>query len=119
LLIIAASLFAFRYLEFNLKSPNYLMSIESNVWVLTILAFGYHYLQKPGKTLSYLSEAAYPIYIWHMVFLYLSAFLILPLTMNPWLKFAAINLMTFAGCFGVYEIIRRVKVLRLAFGLKV
>ncbi len=119
LLVVGLGLFLWRYLEFNLKSLNYLMSIESNVWVLTVLAFGYQYLQKPGKALSYLSEAAYPVYIWHMVFLYLSAYLILPLSIDSWVKFVAINLLTFAGCFAIYEIIKRVKVLRLAFGLKV
>jgi len=115
---LAVTLFAVRYYQFNLKSPNYLMSVESNLWIFTVFAFGYKYLQLPGKALKYLSEAAYPVYIWHMAFLYLATSWFLPMEMPVLIKFLMVNVVTFAGCFGVYEVIRRVRVLRLAFGLK-
>lgn len=119
LLIMAVVLYAIRYFYFNQKSPNYLLSLESNLWIFTILGFGYKYLRRPGSVLAYLSEAAYPIYIWHIVFLYLGASWVLPMDLPVVVKFLLVNVVTYAGCFGMYEVIRRVKILRLCFGLKV
>jgi membrane-bound acyltransferase YfiQ involved in biofilm formation len=79
---------------------------------------GYRYLNRPSKILSYLSTAAYPIYIVHMIFLYLGAYLIFPMNLNPWVSLLLITVFTFVGCFLSYEILRRIVFLRLLFGLK-
>lgn len=119
LFVLSLALFVFRLLVYELKAPNYLMSIESATWIFAILGFTSRYLNKPSKKLKYLSEAAYPIYIWHMAFLYLGAYLILPFEMNVWLKLLLVNAITFLGSFAIYElIIRRVKFIRPLFGLK-
>ena len=77
----AVALYLVRLLVFNLIkiSPNSLIAIESNCWIFGVFGFGYKYLNKPGRTLSYLSKAAYPIYIIHMFVLYGGAYFILPL----------------------------------------
>ncbi|MEQ8471308.1 MAG: acyltransferase family protein [Marinoscillum sp.] len=116
--VLALGLYVLRIAEFNLKSPIYLMSLESNLWVFTMLGIGYKYLNKSNRALTYLSPAAYPIYIVHMIFLYLGSVLIFPLGINPWLKLFALVLFTFAGCFASYEGIRRIQIIRPLFGLK-
>jgi len=113
----ACGLFAVRLVLFQPLTPNYLLSIESNCWVLSIFAFGYRYLNYPSKTLGYLSKAAYPIYILHMVFLYLGSLLIFPLRMAAPVQFTGVLLLTVAGCLLSYELIRRVGFLRPLFGL--
>jgi len=60
LLLLAAALFSFRYIEYELLAPNYLKAIESNLWIFTVFGFGYKYLNYPSKALQYLSQAAYP-----------------------------------------------------------
>ena len=55
LLLLAAALFSFRYIEFELMAPNYLKAIESMLWIFTIFGFGYKYLNHTGKALRYLS----------------------------------------------------------------
>lgn len=102
----------------GIKVPFYLLVAESHAWIFTCFAFGFKYLNRPGKTLSYLSEAAYPVYILHMIFLYTGSILIFPLDLPVQLKFVLVLTFTGAACFGTYEIIKRVKVLRPFFGLK-
>jgi len=116
--VLAAGLFAVRLLVLGLKTPGYLLVIESDCWIFSVLAFGHKYLNRPGKALSYLSQAAYPVYILHMTSLFLGSSLIFPLTLAVPLKFVMVMIFTFAGCFGAFEIIRRVSILRPLFGLK-
>ncbi|NER13490.1 acyltransferase family protein [Leptobacterium flavescens] len=118
-LALAVVLYTIRLTVFEMQSPGYLMVIESNSWILGVFGFGYKYLNRPSATLSYLSQAAYPVYIIHMFVLYAGAMIILPLEMPPVLKFIAIIAFTGAGCYLIYEfIIRRMGVLRPLFGLK-
>jgi len=118
-LIIAFVLYLIRLFYFELSAPNFLTSIESMNWIFAVLGFGYKYLNKPGKILTYLSQAAYPVYIIHMIFLYLASFIILPLHLPLGLNLILIILFTFTGCFVTYDlIIKRIGLLRPLFGLK-
>ena len=76
-LTIAIPLYLVRLLVFQLEGPFILTVIESWSWLFAIFGFGATYLNKPSSTLSYLSKAVYPVYILHMIFLNLSASLIL------------------------------------------
>lgn len=119
LLTLAASLFIYRFIQLQMRVPIYLVAVESNLWVFTIFAFAHRYLNRPNRTLNYLSEAAYPIYIIHMVFLYFVSLLIFPLDISAPSKFALSLALTSAGCFAFYEsIIRRINPIRILFGLK-
>ncbi len=118
-LSLAIVLYIIRLIVFGMKSTDYLMAIESNLWILGVFGFGYKYLNKPSSTLSYLSQAAYPVYIIHMFVLYAGAAIILPLKMPILLKFIAIVVFTGIGCYLIYDfIIRRISFLRPLFGLK-
>lgn len=117
-LLIAISAFIIRLLIFNLKAPNFIVAFESIMWILTILGFAYKYLNYPSKTLQYLKQSAYPIYILHIVFIYLSSLFILPLDLKSEFKFLLIILFTFLGSFFVYDLlIKRIKLLRPLFGI--
>jgi len=119
LLLLAAALFSFRYIEYDLLAPNYLKAIESNLWIFTVFGFGYKYLNYPGKALQYLSQAAYPVYILHMLVLYVGSYLLVPLEIPALLKLFLVMAFTFIGAFAIYElVIRRVRFLRPLFGLK-
>ena len=119
LLLLAIALYVVRLIVFDLLAPNYLKAIESNMWIFSVFGFGYTYLNKQSRTLSYLSQAAYPVYILHMIFLYLGSWLLVPLEMPIYLKLVLVVVLTFTGCFVFYELlIRRVRFLRPLFGLK-
>jgi len=115
----AVALYVIRLMVFELKSPGYLMAVESNCWIFSVFGFGYKYLNKPSNTLSYLSQAAYPVYIIHMFVLYAGAMIILPLDIPVMLKFISIIVFTGTVSYLIYEfIIRRIGFLRPLFGLK-
>ncbi|MGC4022338.1 MAG: hypothetical protein QM734_10500 [Cyclobacteriaceae bacterium] len=116
-LTVGVSLFALRINQ--ILTYDFLLPIESNCWVLSVLAFGNLYLNRPSKVLTYLSEAAYPIYILHMIFLYLGSSFIFKMNIAVELQYAFTVIFTLAGCFVTYEVIRRVKFLRPLFGLKI
>jgi len=119
MLFLAVALFVIRYRVFDLQAPNYLKAMESNLWIFSMFGFGYSYLNHPGKSLSYLSQAAYPVYILHMIFLYLVSYLLVPLGIPIHLKLILVVIFTFTGCFVLYEfIVRRIRLLRPLFGLK-
>lgn len=117
-LLLAISLFVIRIMYFGMNTPIYLLVTESQCWIISVFAFGYKYLNRPGKVLTYLSQAAYPVYILHMVFLYLGSMWVFKLKLDVHFQFVLVLLITIGGCFGAYEIIRRFKWLRPLFGLK-
>ena len=103
----------------TLKSGQILTSIESMSWIFAALGFGYKYLNRPSNILSYLSQAVYPVYIIHMIFLYWASYIILPLNLTLELSLTLIILLTFIGCYVTYElIIKRIGFIRPLFGLK-
>lgn len=99
--------------------PVYLLSVESNVWVFTVFAYGYKYLTKPGRAWGYLSQAAYPVYMIHIIVLYGVAYFIFPIDLDVRLKFVLVTVLTLVVSMALYElIIRRIHMLRPLFGLK-
>lgn len=115
---VAVTLFVVRLNFFQLNTPVYLLVTESQCWIFSVFAFGYKYLNRGGAVLAYLSQAAYPVYILHMIFLYLGSYFIFKTGIDVRLKFVLVLLFTGAGCFATYEVIRRIKWLRPLFGLK-
>jgi len=118
-LILAFIIFLIRIFIYKGRIAHPITAVESIMWIYASLGLGYRFLNRPGKALSYLSKAAYPIYIVHMIFLNLGGFIILPFNLNPWLSFILIILFTFVGSFVSYEIIRRIILLRPLFGMKI
>lgn len=118
-IVLAMSLFLLSMLHFEYKPPHALSSIESMAWIFAIFGFGFKHLNKPSRTLSYLSQAAYPVYIIHMVAQYAASYFVLPLGLSPWRSFVLITVGTFGACLAAYElVIRRVDLVRPLFGLK-
>lgn len=116
---IAVALATLRLSGGPMRSHSYLIPPESVCWILFVLTLGYKYLNKPSNTLSYLSEAAYPVYIVHMIFQNLVSSLIFPLDLPAPVKFILLVSLTLAGCLITYEfLVRRTQVTRFLFGLK-
>ena len=89
------------------------------MWIFAAFGYSYCYLNRASSLLSYLTKAVYPVYILHMIFIYLASFFLMPAELNPSYKFILVILITFAGSFGTYEfIIKRFKPLSVLFGLK-
>lgn len=118
-LALASLLFFIRIFIYKMDSPLYLMVLESISWIFGIFGIFYQYCQKPSKTLAYLSKAAYPIYIIHMLFLYLTSYLIFPFAMPAIIKYILVIVFTYGGSFALYEfILRRVNIIKPFFGIR-
>lgn len=118
-LVIAMSLFLIRYLVFQFNVIHYFKVFEMLSWIFTLFGFANKYLNKPSHLLSKLSNAAYPIYIIHMIFLYLSSSIVFEMSINPFVKFFIVITSTTLGSYISYEfIIKKLKAIGFLFGTK-
>lgn len=119
-LVAAVSLFLVRLLVIGLENElNWLTGLESMSWMLAILGFGSLYLNKPSRSLGYLSRAVYPVYIVHLPLQFLIAYFLLPLTLAAYMKLGVMLVGTFGLSLLLYEYaLKRLKWVRPLFGMK-
>ncbi|MCO7222794.1 acyltransferase family protein [Pleionea sp. CnH1-48] len=87
-------------------------------WVLAVLGYGATYLNHPGRWRDYFNDAVYPYFILHQSIMIIAAYPLIQLKLGGLTEFAAVLFITIAGCAILFEVIRRVNLLRLLFGLK-
>jgi len=90
------------------------------LWIVTVLAWGHFYLNRPMKWLPYATEAVYPWYILHQTIIVVVGFNLSKLQLGPFVEPVLVLLATIGGCLFLHEfVIRRTTILRPFFGLKV
>ena len=88
------------------------------MWLLTILGFGHRYINKNNNTLKYLSTASYSFYIFHLLLNTVVGFYIIKLPFGAGIKYSVIVVLTILSTFLVYEIVKRIPIIRFLFGIK-
>lgn len=109
----------------SLADPSVMLTLANTVtltavWLIItgLLGFGQLHLDQPSKPLSYLAEASYPLYILHQTVIVVAAFYLVRLP-GPWIvQWVALLVVAVAVTFGLYEVVRRVGVLRFLFGMR-
>nr|WP_232207629.1 acyltransferase family protein [Pseudoxanthomonas sp. J35] len=86
--------------------------------IVAVLGFARHWAPGDSRALRYLVPAVFPVYILHQTVIVVAAHNLQPLGLAPAVEGPLLVLLTFAACFGAYEVIRRVPPLRPLFGLK-
>jgi peptidoglycan/LPS O-acetylase OafA/YrhL len=86
--------------------------------VLALLGWGHRWLQRGGKVLRYLSEAAFPFYILHLPITTLVGYFVIRLEAPIAFNYLLIVTLSILLTFGVYELAKRVAVLRFLLGMK-
>lgn len=87
--------------------------------VITIVAYGQHYLNKPHPWLAKISEGLYPFYILHQSVIIAIGYYVCQLDWSIGAKYWSISLLTLASCVGFYLLlIRPFNVMRFLFGMK-
>ena len=123
-LILAVCLYGLRIYNYDSElissriAINLLTGFESANWMLAALGLGAAFLNKPSKLLSYMSSAVYPVYIVHLPIQFFFCSLVFPLSITASFKLLIVLACTYAGSFLVYEIVKRIKWVRLLFGMK-
>jgi surface polysaccharide O-acyltransferase-like enzyme len=87
--------------------------------MLAVLGFGSLYLNRPSRSLAYLSQAVYPVYIVHLPVQFTIAYFLLPLPLPASSKL----ILLLAGTFGISLVLydyalRRLKWVRPLLGMK-
>lgn len=90
------------------------------LWIIALLGWGCHFLNRPFKWLPYATDAVYPWYILHQTIIIVVGFELAQLELGPVLEPVLVLTATILGCLILHEfVIRRVAFLRPLFGLKV
>ncbi len=108
----------------TLPDPSLPLAVHNTLGMLAawltlvgLLGVGKRVLDRPSRTLTYLAEASYPLYIIHQTAIVVAAYYVV-IFPGPWApQWLALLLAAVALTFGLYEIVRRVGVLRFCFGL--
>lgn len=89
-------------------------------WLVIVGALGYgrRYLDRTSPALSYLGEASYPVYLLHQTVIVIAAFYVVDLAAAEPLQWLTLMAVSVAGTFALYEVVRRTRVTRWAFGMK-
>jgi surface polysaccharide O-acyltransferase-like enzyme len=85
--------------------------------ILTVCGFGHRHLGIDGAKRRYLTEAVFPVYILHQTLIVSLAHWFKPLRLAPGTEGAILIVLTVCISFGVFEVVRRIAVLRPLFGL--
>jgi surface polysaccharide O-acyltransferase-like enzyme len=85
--------------------------------MLAICGFGHRHLAFDSAKRRYLTEAVFPVYILHQTLIVTMAHWLKPVKLAPVTEGVFLIVLTFAISFGVFEVVRRVAVLRPLFGL--
>ncbi|RPG85124.1 MAG: acyltransferase [Coraliomargarita sp. TMED73] len=118
-LITAVTLYAVRLLVFRLENTNNLLNgAECILWILACIGYSSTYLNANSRTLQILSPAVYPIYILHLPVQFALASIIFHWQLPALQKLGLLLVGTFISCWGLYEVVRRVPLLRPIFGMK-
>lgn len=90
------------------------------IWTMLIgmLGAGKHYLDRTSPRLAYLAEASYPVYILHQTVIVLAAFWLVRLPVGLPAQWAAVFVSAIVVTFAIYELVRRIGVLRFLFGMR-
>jgi glucan biosynthesis protein C len=93
--------------------------IGSWFWVITVIAFGQHYLTKSHPLLKHFNEGLYPFYILHQTVIIVIGYYVCQLPWSIGVKFWMVSLLTLGSCVGLYLlVIRPINVIRFLFGMK-
>ena len=88
------------------------------VWIVAVLGWGHHLLNRPMNWLPYATEAVYPWYILHQTITVVAGVYLSRLALGPVVEPLLVLTATLGGCFVLHEyLIRRTAVLRPLFGL--
>jgi glucans biosynthesis protein C len=102
----------------SLVAVNYLGMV--GVWTMLIgmLGAGRRYLNRPSRSLSYLAEASYPVYILHQTAIVVLAWFVVQVPIGGVVQWVAILVGSVVASFALYEVVRRVGRLRYLFGMR-
>lgn len=117
--ILSGSLYTYLYCFENLRNiwATGLYIFFGWMGIITLLGIGKSKLDFHNRLSDYLTRASFPVYILHMPILVVTGFFVLKLSVGVAGQFSLIVVISFFATFLIYEIIKRVPVLRFFLGI--
>ncbi len=97
----------------------FIVKLTKIIPAFAMIGLFHEYINKNSKALNYFSGACFTVYIVHMIIVTAVGFWIIQYGINPVLKFFIITIISYILSFGVYEIVRKNRILGLLFGVNV
>ncbi len=90
------------------------------LWLMIIgaVGMGKRYMNRTSATEKYLAEASYPVYIIHQTMIVILAFYVVDFASPEPAQWIVLLILAVAATFALYEIVRRVNVLRFLLGMR-
>lgn len=85
--------------------------------IVAVCGFAHRHLNRDHASRRYLTEAVFPVYIAHQTLIVTMAHWMKPANLHPAVEGLILIVLTLCLSFGLYEAVRRVRVLRPLFGL--
>ena len=119
--ILSGSLYTYLYCFENLRTiwMTGLYIFFGWMGIITLLGIGQTTLNFHNRLSVYFTRASFPVYILHMPVLVVAGFFVLQLPVGVTGQFLLIVLVSFIATFFIYEMVKRVPVLRFFLGIKV
>jgi peptidoglycan/LPS O-acetylase OafA/YrhL len=86
--------------------------------IVGLLGYGRRYLNRESAALAYLAEASYPVYLLHQTVIVIAAFYVVSLQATEPLQWLTLLVVSVAGTFALYELVRRFQTTRFLFGMR-
>lgn len=86
--------------------------------VVALIGAASERLRAPSRALAWLAPSAFPVYLLHQTAIVGVAFVVVPLDLGIPAKFALIFTASIFATVATYEVVRRIPLLRPAFGMK-
>lgn len=117
--ILSGSLYTYLYCIENFRNPwmTGLYIFFGWMGILALLGVGQSWFNFHNGLSGYLTRASFPVYILHMPILVITGFYVLKLPLGVGGQFLMIVLISLIATFLMYEIIKRIPVLRFLFGI--
>jgi len=106
--------------DYSTRTPlfSFLRGFNSWFWLLSILGFGAQSLNFNNRALEYANEAVLPFYILHQTVIVTVGFFIASWAWGVSAKYLLLTTTSFAIIMALYELIKRINLLRFLFGMK-
>jgi len=98
---------------------NLVVAIDQWAVITAILGFASRHLRSAsGPTLTYLNDAVFTLYLAHQTILVVAIWLVRPAGLPVWIEAPTLVAVTLGGSLVIYEIVRRIPLLRPIWGLR-
>jgi len=102
----------------QLTGLNFLGALATWLVIVGLLGYGRRYLNRESAALAYLAEASYPVYLLHQTVIVVAAYYLVSLPAAEPLQWLTLLVVSAAGTFALYELVRRFQTARFLFGMR-